>query len=69
MSDTEAGLLKALFAFIGGGIINTTVLGYLFFRMVSIDRQVAEVKVHLTYVVRELNYANGREVSDPELPK
>ena len=67
---SEDKLLQAFFAFIGGGIVNTTVLGYLFFRMVSIDRQVAEIKVHLAYIRRELAYAEGAaELPDPEGPE
>lgn len=56
----EDDILKAILAFVGGGVINTSVLGYLFFRMVSIDRQVAEVKVHLSYIRKEIDYQNGR---------
>ena len=65
----EDSLIKIAIAFIGGGVINTTILGYLFFRMVSIDRQVAEIKVHLAYIRKELDYQGGREVTEPELPR
>lgn len=61
MGIGDNDLLKAVLAFVGGGVINTAVLGWLFFRMVSIDRQVAELKVHLRYMAKELAYANGRE--------
>lgn len=59
-------ILHVALAFIGGGVINTTVLCYLFLRMVSIDRQCAELKVHLSYIRREIAYATGTEL--PELP-
>lgn len=66
---TSQDFVHTVIAFIGGGILNTTVLAYIFFRMVSVDRQLAEVKVHLAYMRRELNYANGRELEEPENPK
>lgn len=62
-------LFKWVIAFIGGGVINTSVLAYIFFRMVSIDRQLAEVKVHLAYLRRDVAYNAGLDIDEPEGPK
>lgn len=69
MESETSDLFKSILAFVGGGVINTGVLGYLFFRMVSIDRQVAEIKIHLAYIRKELQYANGREIDEPDGPR
>ena len=55
-------LLQAFFAFIGGGIINTTVLAYLIFRLIAMDRTLTAMNVHVEYLRREVAYLTGRNL-------
>lgn len=54
-------ILKAFFAFAAGGIINTSILAWLMWNMIRLDRAMTRMNVHMHYMRKELAYAQGRE--------